>query len=182
MARQGIAALLLIALLAPTARAACPDSAGLAPGDRVTILKNDGVRMDAKFVRAEPAFWVLDRLPVYARRAPKRIELATADVARLELPSPKRLRVRTLVFSTLAGFTVGAALATLQSDPPGYAFVADAGAPYEYGPLFGYGGDRHIRRGAIFGSLVGTLVGVGIAPHRDPPRTFACDADSTGAR
>jgi hypothetical protein len=180
---SGIRALLLLALLAPAARAACPDPAELAPGARLTILRTDGSRLDAKFVRADPPLWVLDRVPVYARRSPKRIELAIADVARLELQSPKRLRVRTLVFSIVAGFTVGAALATLEADRPGYAFATDSVRPYEYGPLFGYGGDRHVGAGAIFGSILGTLVGLGIAPHRGPPRTWACvDADSTGAR
>jgi hypothetical protein len=171
---------LILALVSDTAFAGCIEEAlpELAPGTALTILKTDGTRVRATFVRAEATRWTLNAAPLYARRTPRRLELAPSEIERLETSPPGHVRSKTVLFSMVSGFVLGVAVGALVPERRDYySFATDSPAPNPWDlPGSGYG-ERRVILWGVAGAAVGTFAGIAIGHVRGKPRSWSC-ADS----
>jgi hypothetical protein len=177
---------LILALVKNTAFAGCIEDAipELRPGTQLTILKTDGTRVRATFVRAEPSGWVLNSAPVYARRSPRRLELSPSDIGRLDASTPSHTSGRKFIFSVLSGFVLGVVMGSVVPVDDSYSYAVATG-DYPPDPRdvldLGYGEKRKVLRWGVSGALVGTIVGSAIAGVRGKPRSWTCSDSAPAA-
>jgi hypothetical protein len=175
---------LILVLVPDTAFAGCIEQAlpELTPGTPLTILKNDGTRVRATFVRADATGWTLNAAPLYARRTPRRLELAPSEIARVETSPPAHLRSKTFLFSMVSGFVLGVVVGSLVPEHRyGYSFATDSPAPNPWDlPGTGYG-ERKVILWGVTGAAVGTIAGAVIGHERGKPRSWSCTDSAPGA-
>jgi hypothetical protein len=166
---------LMLVLASGTVSADCIDQAipELTPGTPMTILKTDGSRVRATLVRVESPRWILNASPVYARRTPRKLELTSSEIGRIDVPGPTRLNVKRFGLSVLSGLVLGVAVASLVPEPH-YSPIAWATEP-DASQLPGLrNGDRHVILGGAVGAAVGTLGGLVIGHDRGKARSWSC--------
>ena len=168
-ARRILAALCLIALAAPPARA--DDKLPLWSGTPVTILRVDGTTETAKFhatATDPPRLLLLDTDAHRWGGGVHTREIPLADVAAIEGPVGTKFRTKHFLWSTLVGAAAGGIVALIARPTRSVAVIMPAYGPAPVsespGPAVGLG----MAAGGVTGALVGALT----APTTGPVRRW----------
>jgi hypothetical protein len=171
----------LLAFCVQPLAAACIDQAipDLRKGTVVTILRTDGSRMKASFIRAagDPPRLVLEERLVRSQRIPQRFEIATEDIARLDAAPKTQFHGERIGIGALAGFGIGGIVGALVPNNHSYPLI-DSGFS---GPGTAGGRVQAIMFGGMSGAFVGMLAGLFVSTIGGKPRSWSCDQPVPGA-
>jgi hypothetical protein len=171
-ARRTLAALSLLALAAPAARAA-DDKIPLWSGTPVTILRTDGTTETAKFhatAQDPPRLLLFDTDARHWSAGVKTREIPLADVAAIEGPVGTRFRGKHVLWTTLIGAAAGGFVGYLTQPKQGIAVVMPAFGPAP--PPVNIDTGEAVALGIGVGAVTGAVLGAITAPTVGPVRRW----------